>query len=281
MPEARAANAQKYSLDDLRYLMRRLRDPDTGCPWDIKQTFQTIAPYTLEEIYEVIDTIEREDYSHLREELGDLLFQVIFYSQLGEEQSLFGFEEIVSGLVEKLVVRHPHVFPDGTLHSQRSRGDMCAEGEIKQTWETIKKTEREEKGKQGILADIPPGLPALIRATKLQKRAANHGFDWPDVDGPLEKLQEEIGELSEAIAANQTAAIVEEVGDVLFTVVNVCRHLGVESESALRSAARKFEQRFNHMEQQAELQGRFFDDLDTDEMEQLWLQAKVAGDNQG
>ena len=143
--------SKKYDLDDLRYLMRRLRDPETGCPWDLKQTFQTIAPFTLEEVFEVVDTIEREDYAHLKEELGDLLFQVIFYAQLGEEEARFNFDDIVSGLVEKLVLRHPHVFPAGTLHSYREGGDMQKPSAIKETWEAIKQSERKEKGREKVV----------------------------------------------------------------------------------------------------------------------------------
>ncbi|MDO7653230.1 MAG: nucleoside triphosphate pyrophosphohydrolase, partial [Porticoccus sp.] len=169
-------------MDNLLYLMRRLRKPKTGCPWDIKQTFSTIIPYTLEEVYEVVDTIEREDYPHLKEELGDLLFQVVFYGQLAEEKSLFSFEDIVSSLVQKLVFRHPHVFPEGTLESEMelSQGPILEddrlsdESGIKQRWEAIKKSERKKKGHNSILADVPISLPALTRAQKIQKRAANH-----------------------------------------------------------------------------------------------------------
>ena len=187
-------NDKQHSLDNLLYLMRRLRDPDTGCPWDLKQTFETIVPYTLEEVYEVVDTIEREDYVHLKEELGDLLFQVVFYGQLGEEQDLFCFDDIITTLVEKLVTRHPHVFPEGTLTSSREDGVVPDETQIKQTWESLKSSERKEKGRSSVLADIPESLPALTRASKLQKRAANHGFDWPSISGVVDKLDEETTE---------------------------------------------------------------------------------------
>ena len=266
----------QYDIDDLRYLMQRLRKPETGCPWDLKQTFQTIAPYTLEEVYEVVDTIEREDYGHLKEELGDLLFQVIFYSQLGKEQELFEFDDIVSTLVEKLVVRHPHVFPDGTLQSERSGDEQHTDDSIKQTWESIKQEERSEKGHQSILADIPQSIPALVRAAKLQKRAANHGFDWPSVDGVSEKLAEELVELKQAMDAADADAISDELGDVLFSVVNLCRHLKVDAEGALRATSRKFEQRFGFIEQQAEALGKTVDDLSLEEMEYFWEQAKQS-----
>jgi len=206
--------AAKYDIDDLRYLMRRLRDPETGCPWDLKQTFQTIVPYTLEEVYEVVDAIEREDYPHLKEELGDLLFQAIFYSQLAEEHSFFDFSEVISTLIEKLVIRHPHVFPDGTLHSQRETGEQPEDTDIKRTWEAIKRQERSEKGYQGVLADIPRSIPALIRAEKLQKRASDHGFDWPSTEGVMTKLNEELSELISAMSEGDESAIAEELGDV-------------------------------------------------------------------
>jgi ATP diphosphatase len=265
---------QPYSIDDLCYLMNRLRDPETGCPWDLKQTFSSIVPYTLEEVYEVVDTIERQDYSHLGEELGDLLFQVIFYSQLAQEQSLFDFHQVVANIVEKLVVRHPHVFPEGKLRSERKRGAAPDENAIKATWESIKKAERSDKGHSGILADIPQSLPALTRVAKLQKRAANHGFDWPEVSGVVDKLHEELDELSTAMRDEDSQAMAEELGDVLFTVVNLCRHLGVDSEGALRSSSRKFEKRFGHVEQAARDSDRSVDELSLEEMDQLWQQSK-------
>ncbi len=266
--------SKKYDLDDLRYLMRRLRDPETGCPWDLKQTFQTIAPFTLEEVFEVVDTIEREDYAHLKEELGDLLFQVIFYAQLGEEEARFNFDDIVSGLVEKLVLRHPHVFPAGTLHSYREGSDMQKPSAIKETWEAIKQSERKEKGRDSVLADIPVALPALMRAAKIQKRAANHGFDWPSVEGAVEKLDEEIDELKQVLSAASADKLLDELGDVLFSAVNICRHCGIDAETALRSTVRKFERRFQYIESRAEASGRELEDLGLMEMDLLWEQAK-------
>ncbi|TNF02382.1 MAG: nucleoside triphosphate pyrophosphohydrolase [Gammaproteobacteria bacterium] len=263
-----------YSLEQLLYLMRRLRDPEDGCPWDTKQTFETIVPFTLEEVYEVVDTIERKDFSHLREELGDLLFQVVFYSQLGEEQGLFDFNGIVSELVAKLVSRHPHVFPLGTLDSRREAGIEPEEGSIKQNWESLKRNEREQKGHRSILDDIPHSLPSLTRAQKLQKRAANHGFDWPDSHGVMDKLTEEVDELQVALSEGESEAIAEELGDVLFTVVNLCRHQKVDAETALRAASRKFEKRFQFIERSLNESGENIDNCSLERLDALWEKAK-------
>jgi len=261
-------------IDDLRYLMQRLRNPETGCPWDLKQTFSSIVPYTLEEVYEVVDTIERKDYPHLKEELGDLLFQVVFYSQLAEEQSLFRFEDIVSLLVEKLVLRHPHVFPGKTLESERDIDSTSSEPEIKKIWEAIKKSERQQKGFHSILADIPISLPALTRAQKLQKRASNHGFDWPSIDGVMDKLNEENNELKEALILGDSNHIEEEVGDMMFTLVNLCRHLNIDAETSLRKASRKFERRFYHVEESVQVKGQKLTELDLEGLDNLWKEAK-------
>ena len=266
-----------YTIDNLCYLMERLRRAETGCPWDLKQTFKTLAPYTLEEAYEVIDAIENENYSQLKEESGDLLFQVIFHAQLGKEQNLFDFEEIVSLLVKKLISRHPHVFPEGTLTSERRPGRaQLNEQSIKDNWESIKQSERKEKGQASILDDIPLGLPALTRATKLQKRAARHGFDWPDIQGVLDKVHEETHELNEAITEGEVDAIEEELGDVLFTVVNLCRHLKVDPETALRSSSAKFEQRINHIEKRLHHQGKKMVDIPMEQLDELWTEAKFS-----
>jgi len=193
-----------YSLDDLKTLMARLRDPETGCPWDARQTFASIVPHTLEEAYEVADAIEREDYPHLKDELGDLLFQVIFYSQIGQESQYFDFASVVDNLVRKLIRRHPHVFPEGTLASRVDPHDRPGEDWIKQSWERIKAEERSQKPAPdsaepaGRLDGIARTLPAMARAEKLQKRAARHGFDWPDIGPVFDKLHEEIDELKEA-----------------------------------------------------------------------------------
>lgn len=265
---------QKKQLDNLLYLMQRLRDPQTGCPWDLKQTFQTIVPHTLEEVYEVVDTIEREDYRHLKEELGDLLFQIVFYSQLGKEQGLFDFTDIVAVLIHKLLARHPHVFPDGTLNSKRDEKAVPDEQQIKKTWESIKSSERQSKGAESILADVPESLPALTRAMKLQKRAASHGFDWPSIDGVVDKLDEETEEFKVALKEGDQIAIEEELGDLMFTMANLCRHLGVDAETVLRKSARKFEHRFQFIENSVRANGQSLSETPLDELDQLWNQAK-------
>ena len=267
-----------YSIEDLRYLMKRLRDPETGCPWDLKQSYRSIAPYTLEEVYEVIDCIERNDLDHLGEELGDLLFQVIFYSQLGAEEQIFDFDSIVHGIVEKLVRRHPHVFPLGTLESKRGREEQAEqEAKIKQTWEQIKKQERADKGDRGILDDIPLAMPALSRAHKLQKRAATTGFDWSDASDVLDKVREEIDELGTEIGAGNKDAMEEEFGDLLFSCVNLARHLGIDPERAMRLANGKFQHRFESMEELASQGGcQTLSEMTVDQMEQLWTRVKSA-----
>lgn len=272
-----------YTIDDLRYLMKRLRDPQSGCPWDLKQTYKTIAPYTLEEVYEVIDAIERNDLSHLGEELGDLLFQVIFYSQLGAEEKIFDFDTVVHGIVEKLVRRHPHVFPLGTLESERNLSDgadgddSVEEARIKQVWEALKKQERADKGKRGTLDDIPLVMPALSRAQKLQKRAATTGFDWDNCAEVLNKVREEVAELDVEIQADNRRAMEEELGDLLFSCVNLARHLNIDAERAMRSANNKFQRRFEAMEViAAEDNASALSDRSVDEMELLWAQVKSA-----
>jgi len=268
-----------YTIDDLRYLMQRLRDPETGCPWDLKQSYKTIAPHTLEEVYEVIDTIERNDLSHLGEELGDLLFQVVFYSQLGAEDEIFDFDTVVHGIVEKLVRRHPHVFPLGTLQSERDPNADAATEEvrIKQVWEQIKKQERAEKGERRTLDDIPMAIPALTRAQKLQKRAATTGFDWDNSEDVLSKVKEEVAELEAEIGADNSLAMEEELGDLLFSCVNLSRHLGIDPERAMRAANNKFQRRFEAMEVLAsDKNPSEFSQMSIDEMELLWAEVKRA-----
>ena len=271
-----------YQLDDLLYLMARLRDPENGCPWDIKQSFATILPHTLEEVYEVADAIEKQDYPHLKEELGDLLFQVIFYSQLGKEQQHFDFPQIIDTLVSKLVRRHPHVFPSGELHSTANDTPL-SDDEINGRWEAIKQQERDEKAKQkgheaissnSVLADIPLALPAIQRAEKLQKRAARVGFDWPEPEQVLDKIEEEIAELREAMAQGEHHRIEDELGDLMFAMVNLARHVGVKPELAVRSTNAKFERRFQYIESHLQLQERAIEDATLEEMEALWQTAK-------
>ena len=254
--------------------MQRLRDPETGCPWDIKQTYQTIAPHTVEEVYEVVDAIERGDIEHLSEELGDLLFQIIFYSQLGAEDTVFDWDIIVSGITEKLIRRHPHVFPDGTLQSVRSPDLVFDVKAINKQWEATKNQERASKGEDGILADIPLVMPALDRAQKLQKRAASVGFDWTDPKDVLAKVKEEIAELEVEIARGDKVAMEDEMGDILFSCVNLARHLSVDPEKAMRFANRKFKRRFEAMESLAA--GERLSSMSGDYLESLWCAVKAS-----
>ena len=269
-----STETKTYGIEDLTHLMARLRKPDTGCPWDLKQDFQSIVPHTLEEAYEVVDAIERGDFTHLREELGDLLFQIIFYSQMAKEQNLFNFDEIIDALTAKLLKRHPHVFPDGSLHSERKTGVVPEQSEIRKTWEQLKAKDRLKKGALGRLADIPLALPALTRSEKLQKRAANHGFDWPDYRPVLDKVDEELAELREAIELNDARHIEEELGDLIFACINLGRHRDINLDTCLRRANQKFEARFGEMEVIAENDNLEFDDLSLDEKNDLWLQVK-------
>jgi ATP diphosphatase len=262
----------KYQVADLLRVMARLRDPDTGCPWDLQQDFRSIVPSTLEECYELAQAIEHEDHDHVAEELGDVLFQVVFYARLGQEQDLFSFESIVDKLVDKLVRRHPHVFACGEIEGRVERASTI--DEVGETWETIKQSERDARAQSGALADVPVALPALPRAQKLQKRAARVNFDWENANAVLEKVHEEIDELSEAMAEEDPASIAEEMGDLLFTCVNLARHLGLDAESSLREASRRFERRFTAMERSAGEGGRSLKALSDVEREALWEQAK-------
>jgi len=266
---------ENYTLADLLRVMQRLRDPDTGCPWDIRQDFSSIVPSTLEECYELAQAIEHEDYPHVAEELGDVLFQVVFYAQLGAERGLFSFEAIVHTLVEKLVRRHPHVFADGEIEgvvAQRTSIEV-----VKDSWEAIKQGERDAKSQPGLMADVPLALPALPRAQKLQKRAAQVNFDWTGNDAVFDKLQEEIAELRSALQARCQEDIENEMGDVMFTCVNLARRLGLDAEASLRRASGKFEQRFRHMESLAAADGIDLADMSEVQLDDLWERAKVAG----
>jgi ATP diphosphatase len=265
-----------YALDDLLYLMTRLRDPLDGCPWDLRQTYSTIVPSTIEEAYEVADAIARGQFEHLREELGDLLFQVIFYSQLAREEQRFDFGDVVAGLVTKLIRRHPHVFPAGTLHS-RAGDQQVAELDVKAQWESLKQAERQQKGQGGVLEDVPLALPAMTRALKLQKRAAGTGFDRPTMDGVLDKIEEEIAELREAVGERDSDATEAEMGDLLFCLINAARHLQVDPETALRRTNHKFEQRFGFIERQLAEQGLSPDTASLEQMDVLWDEAKRQG----
>jgi ATP diphosphatase len=266
------STARRYTLPDLLAVMARLRDPERGCPWDLQQRFATIAPHTLEECYELVDAIERDDRAQIREELGDVLFQVIFYAQLGREEGLFEFDDLVDGLVDKLLRRHPHVFPDGDLSATGSAA--VGVEQVSSNWERIKQEERNAKRQVGVLDDVPQALPALTRALKLQKRAARVGFDWADWRDVTAKMAEEQAELVEAIASGDPARIADEFGDLLFCVVNLARFLDVDPETALRGCNRKFERRFGYIEGRLAAQGRAPAQATLAEMEALWQEAK-------
>ncbi|EIK53866.1 nucleoside triphosphate pyrophosphohydrolase [Stutzerimonas stutzeri TS44] len=268
-----------YQLPDLLHLMARLRDPQHGCPWDLQQDYASIVPHTLEEAYEVADAIESGDFDHLPGELGDLLFQVVYYSQLGREEGRFDFATVVDAITRKLVRRHPHVFPDGDLYGspELPRLDEAA---IKQRWEEIKAEERAEKAaapeQLSLLDDVPAALPALSRAAKLQKRAAQVGFDWPEALPVVDKVREELDEVLVAMSENDAEAIAEELGDLLFVVVNLARHLKVDPENALRGANGKFERRFRFIEQALRQAGRPIENCTLQELDALWDAAKRA-----
>lgn len=256
MPEIKSPD-----ITPLTSIMARLRNPDGGCPWDLEQNFSSIAPYTIEEAYEVADAIERDDMEALQDELGDLLLQVVFHSQMASELGYFGMQDVIDGICDKMTRRHPHIF-----------GDMDADtaGAVVANWESIKADERSGKADISALAGVAQALPALLRAQKVQKRAARTGFDWPDIDGAKAKIFEEIEEVE---AATSVADQTEEVGDLLFAVVNMSRFLDIDAEAALKAATTKFERRFRAMEAQA---GAKFAELSLEEKEGHWQRAKAA-----
>lgn len=254
-------------LDRLLEIMARLRDPNAGCPWDVAQSFASIAPYTIEEAYEVADAIEREAWDELKGELGDLLFQSVFHARMAEEAGLFSFHDVARQMADKMVARHPHVFAD-------QAGVETADDQT-ENWETIKAAERAGKAQNGVLDGVAVGLPALLRAYKLQKRAARVGFDWPDPGPVLDKIAEEASEVVEARGASH-AELTEEVGDLLFTAANLARHLGVEPEAALRQANAKFIRRFEGVEARLAALGKRPEDSDLEEMDALWDAVKAA-----
>ncbi|MEE4278018.1 MAG: nucleoside triphosphate pyrophosphohydrolase [Halieaceae bacterium] len=266
--------SERYGMVDLLRIMQRLRDPEHGCPWDLAQDFESIVPSTLEECYELAAAIEAGDFPHVADELGDVLFQVIFYAQLGAERGLFDFASIVDGLAGKLLRRHPHVFADGDIEGVvDARIDT---GAVKQQWEAIKARERAGRAQHGVLDDVPVALPALPRAQKLQKRAARVGFDWEAEAQVMDKLAEELDELRDALADGDEDAVEEELGDLLFSAVNLARHRKIDAETALRRASTKFESRFRHMETAAQARGLVIDDLDAAALDDLWREAKRA-----
>jgi tetrapyrrole methylase family protein / MazG family protein len=267
------------SFDDLVQLMARLRAPD-GCPWDRKQTHESLKPYLVEEAYEVLEAIDHTDITRLREELGDVLLQVIFHAQIGTEKETFSIEDVIHALAEKLVRRHPHVF--GTADEKQE--NLNAE-DVKVRWEQIKRNEREEKGQDSsALEGVPKTLPALLRAYQVQARAARVGFDWSDLTPVLSKLEEELQEFRDAMAASTAATpstsnqakehLESELGDVLFTMVNIARFLKINPEEALRTTINRFIDRFQYIETQAAVNGRALQDMTLEEMDSLWEQAK-------
>ncbi|AJD52089.1 tetrapyrrole methylase family protein / MazG family protein/ATP diphosphatase [Thalassospira xiamenensis M-5 = DSM 17429] len=273
------ANHNSKAINALLDVMARLRDPDGGCPWDLEQNFATIAPYTIEEAYEVADAIAQNDMSELREELGDLLLQVVFHSQMATEEGHFTFEDVANSIVSKMIDRHPHVFGDG---------DAINTDGVNQTWEKIKAEERaqkaETKGQQrhSALDGVASALPALMRAEKLTKRAARVGFDWPSTDEVFDKLHEEIGELQAELTENPDQDRIEdELGDMLFVMANLSRKLGVDPEVALRRANHKFTRRFHFIENELARDGRSAGQSDLEEMDALWNAAKQAERNSG
>ena len=255
-------------MKTLLELMAALRHPEKGCPWDKVQDFSTIAPYTVEEAYEVEDAIQRNDMAALKEELGDLLFQVVFHARMAEEADEFDFNDVVRELVEKMTRRHPHVFGD----EQSSDADAQTVA-----WEDMKAAEKKDKGQHGILDDVPLNLPALVRAEKLSKRAGRVGFEWPDLDGVFDKIEEETAELKEAIhdGLGQDAAE-DELGDILFSLANLARYLKVDPEAALRRTNAKFERRFRAVEAELEKRGRTPEESDLDEMDAIWNDVRAS-----
>ena len=253
------------SIDKLLEVMRKLRDPENGCPWDMEQDFSTIAPYTIEEAYEVADAIQREDFDELRSELGDLLYQIVFYAQMATEKGYFDFDDVAGGITDKMLRRHPHVFG-----SEEER----AIGKVDGSWEEIKEQERAVHDDDSALAGVAKALPALKRAQKLGKRASRVGFDWPDRKGVHLKIQEELDELEEAVGTRDAANIEDEVGDLLFAVVNLARHLDVDAEKALTAANGKFERRFRAMETDIESAGVDLRKESLESLDMFWRKAK-------
>lgn len=271
----------RHGIDDLLLLMAVLRDPEQGCPWDLKQDWDSIVPHTLEEAYEVADAIERRAFDELPGELGDLLFQVVYYSQFAREEGRFDFHDVVHTLTAKMVRRHPHVFPDGTLASRRPPGVSAEQVEARQVnsrWESLKAAERVERAEAetsvSVLDDVPRTLPALSRAAKLSKRAARVGFDWPDTTGVIAKIREELDEVEQALVEGDQRHAAQEVGDLLFAVTNLARSLKADPEQCLRETNAKFERRFRHVEAALAERGMTTRDVGLEAMEGYWQQAK-------
>ncbi|MBL4767019.1 MAG: nucleoside triphosphate pyrophosphohydrolase [Rhodobacteraceae bacterium] len=268
MPDNTLIHDSDAGIERLLEIMRRLRDPETGCPWDIEQSFASIAPYTIEEAYEVADAIERKSWAELEGELGDLLLQSVYHTQMGQEAGHFSFQSVVRAISDKMVARHPHVFGDESR--EKSAEQQTSD------WEAIKATERAGQKQQGALDGVAANLPALLRALKLQKRAARVGFDWPDINGVLDKITEEAKELAEARDTLTLVEVEEELGDLLFVVANLGRHLGVDPEAALRRTNAKFIRRFEGVEARLAQLGKIPAQSDLAEMDALWDAVKIA-----
>jgi MazG family protein len=273
-PELNANRPEPYNLDDLIGIMAVLRTPGIGCPWDLEQDFRSIIPYTLEEAYEVADAIDRGDFSDLRDELGDLLLQVVYHARMAEEQGSFAFADVVDSISRKMVRRHPYVFGDATMRAATIRKGL---------WDRVKAEEKAAKrngaapeAPESLLDAVPVGLPALSRAVKLQNQAAKIGFDWPDLGPVLDKLKEEIAELEAEIENGDEQAIAEEYGDMLFVLSNIARHLKLDPETALRAANAKFTRRFHHVEARLREDGRPHAEVPLGEMDAWWDEAKAA-----
>ncbi len=260
----------RYGIDDLRKLVRRLRDPCSGCPWDLRQDHASLLQHMLEEVYEFVDAVGREDDQSMCDELGDYLFQAIFHAQVAAERGAFDFDDVTHAIVSKLLRRHPHVFPDGTLGAERGADVHVDERALRTDWERGKQQERHQRAQHGVLDEVPLALPALQRAAKLQRRAASVGFDWSAVVAVIGKLREELAELEEAHHAQDGAAIAEELGDLLFSCVNLARHLDVDAESALRGANAKFERRFRALEQEVDDRGIALQGCDERLLDDIW-----------
>ena len=284
---------KRSAIEKLVALMVMLRDQKLGCPWDLEQTIESLVPYTLEEVYEVVDAIDKNDMVELKDELGDLLFQVVFYAQIACEEGLFTFDDVADSITAKLIRRHPHVFPDATIGSFGSKSYISSD-QVAVNWEAIKQEEkikklqhRAERGQTekedstdaiaSTLDDVPRSLPALERAYKLQKRAANTGFDWSDIAPVIEKLKEESAEFQSALETKNQQQIQAEIGDVLFTAVNLARHASVEPEIALRAANHRFEERFKWIETTLYSRDQTVNETNQEQLDELWEQAKGMG----
>lgn len=296
----RAEFEKKTAIAQLIDVMTMLRDPEYGCPWDLEQSIRSLVPFTLEEVYEVIDAIELGDVVELEEELGDLLFQVVFYAQIAREEGSFDFDGVARAITQKLLRRHPHVFPQGDVENFGNKSDILNH-EVASNWEKIKQQERIEKAAKkrqllkigdaecssgneesviaatSIFDSVPAAMPAVMRAAKLQAKAAREGFDWSELKPVLAKLQEEIAEFEEAVEQNDPKAIKSELGDILFTTVNIARQVNVEPESALRSANQRFTARFKWIENHAVESGLKISDMSLEELDSLWERAKLSG----